>query len=100
MPAHNPECTGTYAGGRPVIISPNDDATYILRKYLPASAQEIALVASAASGAHELYWFIDGELYKKAKPGERIFYIPEAGIHKLTCSDDEGRASSQTLRIE
>jgi penicillin-binding protein 1C len=100
IPGHNPECTGTYAGDSPVIVSPNDDATYILRTYLPAASQEIALQASAASGASQLYWFVDGELYGRAKPGDKLFYIPKIGIHKLTCSDDEGRSSSVTLHIE
>jgi penicillin-binding protein 1C len=100
IPEHNPDCTGTYAGEGPVIISPNDDAVYVFRDHVPASEQEIVLEASAASGAHELYWFIDGELYKQAKPGEKVFYAPEPGIHKLVCSDEEGRSSSLTLRIE
>jgi penicillin-binding protein 1C len=100
VPEHNPDCSGTYAGDAPVIVSPNDDAIYVLRPYLPASLQEIALEASAASGASQLYWFIDGELYGRAKPGEKLFYIPKMGIHRLTCSDDEGRSSSLKLCIE
>jgi penicillin-binding protein 1C len=100
IPEHNPECTGTYAGEGPVIVSPNDDAVYVLRQHIPANEQEIALEASASAGAHELFWFIDGELFKQAKPGEKVFYAPEVGTHKLTCSDEEGRSSSLTLRVE
>ena len=57
------------------------------------------LDASAASGTKDLYWFIDGVLYGKIRPGERLFYIPQAGKHNIICSDDQGRSSSLELKI-
>ena len=100
IPEHNPECSGTYAGDRPVIISPNPDASYIIRSHLPLSLQGIALEASAAAGTREIYWFVDGELYGRARTGEKLFYTPVSGQHKLTCTDQEGRSSIVTFNIE
>jgi penicillin-binding protein 1C len=100
IPGHNPECTGKYAGDKPVIISPNSDVVYIVRDHVPLSLQEIAFEASAASGTPEVYWFIDGELFGRARPGEKLFYIPGTGKHKLTCTDGEGRSSSLTFKVD
>ena len=100
IPEHNPQCTGTYAGEKPVIISPVDDVTYIIRKYVPLSEQEITLEASVASSARTIFWFVDGELFGKVRPGEKLFYMPQTGDHKLVCSDDEGRSKSITIKIE
>ena len=99
VPIHNPDCRGTYYGDRPEITSPKPDVNYIIRDYLPASQQGILLDASAASGTKDLYWFIDGVLYGKIRPGERLFYIPQAGKHNIICSDDQGRSSSLELKI-
>jgi penicillin-binding protein 1C len=100
IPEHNPECTGALYGEKPIIISPNDDVIYFVRNYLPVELQQISLEASISGSAKNLFWFIDGELFGKSRPGEKLFYTPKIGIHKLTCSDDEGRSSSMVLKIE
>jgi penicillin-binding protein 1C len=98
IPEHNPSCTGTSSGDRPVIISPNEDILYIIREHLSPQQQGIMLDASVASGTKNIYWFVDGDLFGKAKPGQKLFLIPRRGIHELTCSDDRGR--STTIKIE
>jgi penicillin-binding protein 1C len=100
IPEHNPGCTGTYAGDRPVIFSPNEDVTYIIRSHVPLDDQGIPLEASVAAGAKKIFWFIDGELYAKTEPGEKLFYTPVAGSHKLICTDEEGRSSSLTFVVQ
>jgi penicillin-binding protein 1C len=100
IPPHYSDCTGSSRGDKPIIISPLPDVTYIVRDYIPLSDQEIALEASVASSAHEIYWFIDGVLFSKISAGEKVFYQPVSGIHKLTCSDEEGRSTSMTLNIQ
>jgi penicillin-binding protein 1C len=100
IPPHYADCTGSSHGDKPIIISPLPDVTYIVRDYIPLSDQEIALEASVASNAHEIYWFIDGVLFSKLGVGEKAFYRPISGVHKLTCSDEEGRSTSMTLTVQ
>ncbi|MCP4632482.1 MAG: penicillin-binding protein 1C [candidate division Zixibacteria bacterium] len=100
VPEHNPECNGTLAGDRPIIVSPKEDNVYILRRHLPLELQKILLEASVTSGSRYLYWFLDGELLGRVESGNRLFYTPEAGSHILTCSDDAGRSNSITLKVE
>lgn len=99
VPEHNPYCSGTSGGDRPVIISPNEEISYVIRKHIPFSQQGILLDASVASGTRTVYWFVDGVLYGKVNPGQKLFLIPEKGIHKLTCSDDRGRSTSISINI-
>jgi penicillin-binding protein 1C len=99
IPEHNPDCSGTSSGDRPVIISPNQEISYVIRDHLPLSQQSILLDASVASGTKDVYWFVDGVLYGTAKTGEKLFLIPEKGTHKLTCSDDRGRSTSININI-
>lgn len=99
IPEHNPVCTGTYAGDRPVIFSPTEDVTYIIRGHIPLADQGIPLEASIATGAKKMFWFIDGELYAQVSPGEKAFYTPVVGSHKLVCTDDEGRSSSLKFTV-
>ena len=100
IPEHNPFCTGAYAGVKPVIISPDKDVVYIIRHHVPLNQQGIPLEASVAAGTREVFWFVDGALYGKSIAGERLFYTPVSGMHRLTCTDSDGRSSSLTITIQ
>ena len=99
IPDHNPECTGSIYGDRPVIISPSEDMTYIIRSHVSKEQQGILLDATAAAGTKNIYWFIDGVLYGKARPGKTMFLYPQKGNHELTCTDDRGRSTSIKIEV-
>jgi penicillin-binding protein 1C len=99
IPDHNPECTGSIYGDRPVIISPSEDMTYIIRNHVSKHQQGILLDATAAAGTNNIYWFFDGVLYGKAKPGQTMFLYPQKGKHELTCTDDRGRSTSIKIEV-
>lgn len=99
VPQHNPDCRGTCYGDRPIINSPKPDVDYVIRTYVPIQQQGILLDASVTSGSNRIYWFVDGGLFGSVLPGAKIFYLPEPGYHNITCSDDQGRSSSITLKI-
>jgi penicillin-binding protein 1C len=100
VPVHNPDCRGASFGDRPIINSPREDAVYFIRDHIPLDLQRIMLDASSASGSGRLYWFIDGALYSTLRPGEKAFYTPEPGEHNIVCSDDQGRSSAVSIKID
>jgi penicillin-binding protein 1C len=100
IPIHDPDCQGMPRDNRPVITSPGADAIYVIRPHIPMKLQQIAFEASGASGTKQVYWFLDGELFCRAEPGEEVFYAPSPGDHKLICTDDAGRSASIEFRVE
>lgn len=95
-PQHNPECTAKFAEGGPKILSPSEDYEYFLEKN---SGQEILLLAASDSRVKTHYWYLNGQFYKKCKPGERIFFNPNEKDIRITCLDDKGRDGSVKIEI-
>lgn len=100
LPPLLPDWQGVAAGAPPVIRSPSEGCQYRLREGIPAEFQKICLEASAGNDVRKLYWFVDGRLLGTAAPGERLFYTPEPGRHRVVCQDDQGRSAEFALTIE
>lgn len=100
LPPLLPDWQGLTPGAPPVIRSPSQDCQYRLREGIPPEYQKICLEASAGTDIQKLYWFIDGRLLGTVKPGERLFYIPEVGKHRVVCQDELGRSSEFMLVVE
>ena len=96
-PQHNPNCTAKFAEGGPKILSPSEDYEYFLEKN---SGQEILLLAASDSRVKIHYWYVNEKFFKKTKPGERVFLIPEEKELKITCLDDKGRDGSVKVSIK
>jgi penicillin-binding protein 1C len=96
-PQHNPNCTAKFAEGGPKILSPSEDYEYYLEKN---SGQEILLLAASDSRVKTHYWYVNEKFFKKTKPGERVFFIPEDKKLKITCLDDKGRDESIRISIK
>jgi penicillin-binding protein 1C len=96
-PPHNPNCTAKFAEGGPKILSPSEDYEYFLEKN---SGQEILLLAASDSRVKTHYWYVNEKFFKKTKPGERVFFIPEEKELKITCLDDKGRDGRVKVSIK
>jgi penicillin-binding protein 1C len=99
LPPLLPEWQKILPGGAPVVRSPSADYIYQIRRGIPLEYQKICLEAAAGNDVRQLYWFIDGEFYGQTKPGERLFYLPEPGRHRVICQDDRGRSAEVKLEI-
>jgi penicillin-binding protein 1C len=99
IPEHNPLCRQGVNGPGPVIVSPSEDCHYIVRNGIPLQDQQILFHASVPNEINTIYWFVDGELLYKGRPGTPIFYTPEKGSHEVVCMDNEGRQSSRILVV-
>lgn len=95
IPPHNPNCDQVFREGAPIILSPRNGAEYLMEKNSP---EPILLQCQAASDVLRVHWYINDRYYRSAAAGERIFFQPEAGPVKISCSDDKGR--NRTIRIQ
>ncbi len=100
LPELLPDWQGLLPGTAPIIRSPSLDCQYRLREGIPLQFQKICCEASVGSDVQRIFWFIDGKLLGVVKPGERCFYTPEVGKHKLVCQDNLGRCTEVDLIIE
>ncbi|EHJ47247.1 penicillin-binding protein 1C [Solidesulfovibrio carbinoliphilus subsp. oakridgensis] len=98
-PEPEPGC-GAPAGEGPRIVSPSSATPYVFRRDAPAEFQRIALLADVPAGSRRLSWYVDGELAAQGLPGERLFWQPSPGAHRLVVADDQGRADAVTVRVE
>jgi penicillin-binding protein 1C len=100
LPPLLPDWQGLLPGSPPIIRSPSMDCQYRLREGIPLEYQKICCEASVSNDVQKVFWFIDGSLLGIARPGERMFYNPKVGRHRVVCQDDLGRSTSFTLMIE
>lgn len=88
MPAHNPECTKFLEGNPPKIVSPIDGREYLTIDEEPI---ELMLNCNVANDVKKVFWYVNNKFYIATKPTERVFFKPERGEVKISCSDDKGR---------
>ena len=88
IPPHNPGCEKVFYEAGPVIKSPDNGANYYISKEKPEPLQ---LQCQAGADVSKVYWYINNRFYKTAQAREKIFFVPDAGINKISCTDDKGR---------
>ena len=106
IPEHNPACSRAFQGTAPVITSLTDGKEYLLEKSAGKSssanrsntASELLLTCAAANDVQTVYWFVNDKLLRTATPQERVFFTPERGTVKVSCSDDKGRNTNIWIR--
>lgn len=96
IPPHNEHCTRIFNAEGPEIISPNADKEYLIDRESPA---EMQLACKATNDVEAVYWYINDQFYQKASPQQSIFFTPELGLVKISCSDDKGRNTDIQIRV-
>jgi penicillin-binding protein 1C len=96
VPTHNPQCPAIQNGKAPLITSLTDGAEYLL---IFGRKQQLMLSCSAENGVGKVYWYLNDRFYKAALPSEKVFFTPEAGTYKISCSDDRGRNSDVRVKV-
>ena len=97
IPPHNPECNRLSAIKQMLIISPLDQTEYLLNELEP---EPIALKCIAPDGVKWVYWAVNNKPLKKCEPGKTLFYMPEEGQLKISCSDDQGRNTDIHISVK
>ena len=94
-PPHNPVCTQMFADQPPVITTPVNNKEYLLEKN---AQQPLQLSCNAGADIASIFWYLNDVFYTKSKPSETVFFTPQEGDYKISCSDDKGR--NQDIRIQ
>jgi penicillin-binding protein 1C len=96
IPPHNPNCPNVKVAGAPLITSLTDGAEYLIFR---SRKQQLMLTCNAESGVGKVYWYLNDRFYKTAQPNEKVFFTPDAGNYKVSCSDDRGRNSDVFIKV-
>ncbi|HPT02807.1 MAG TPA: penicillin-binding protein 1C [Bacteroidales bacterium] len=96
IPPHNPACTKVFRQEGPLITSLTDGKEYII---YDGSKQQLLLTCAAGADVNKVYWYINDKFYKQAAPSEKVFFTPEPGKIKISCSDDKARNSDIRITV-
>ncbi len=101
IPEHNPDCSrAAGSGAAPSIISLSDGKEYVVEKKANGkAASELLLTCHAANDVRTVYWFVNDKFLRSASPEERVFFTPERGFVKVSCSDDKGRNTNIWINV-
>ena len=97
LPPHNPQCERIFQENAPQIVYPVDGSEYILDKN---DTQKLMLNAQVRNDVKEIYWYINDKLLQKSTPNIPIFFVPESGKIKISCSDDKGRNTDIFIKVK
>lgn len=97
IPAHNPDCERVFADGAPSITSPINNMEYLIDKL---DKQKMMLSANVASDVKKVFWYINDRLLTEADVKTPVFFEPEEGKIKISCSDDKGRNTDIEITVE
>lgn len=96
-PPHNPGCEKIFREGAPMIISPSANAEYLIDRKNPEPLQ---LGCTAGTDVDKVFWYINDRYYKSSQARDKIFFTPEEGPVKISCTDDKGRNRDIWIRVK
>lgn len=88
VPPHNLACTKVWPDKGPIIKSPQHRAEYLISKQHP---EPLLLECQPANDVAMVHWYINNKHYKTAPARDRVFFMPNEGQVKISCTDDKGR---------
>ncbi len=96
IPPHNPLCNRIYHNDNPVIASLTDGKEYML---YASARQQLQLAFTASPDVNKVFWYINDKFFKEALLGQKLFFTPDAGMIKISCSDDKGRNTDIQVKV-
>jgi penicillin-binding protein 1C len=58
------------------------------------------LVCNTGNDVSKVYWYINNKFYKSADAKSKIFFVPEEGPVKVSCTDDKGRNRDIWIKVK
>ncbi len=98
LPPHNPACTRWEDDQQdaPRIVSPSADKMYLIDQTAPP---QLELSCEVAPEVKTVYWYLNDVFFQASPAGKSIFFEPEIGMMKISCSDDKGRNHHIQIRV-
>ncbi len=96
IPSHNPDCERIFTENAPTINSPVNNLEYYIDKL---DKQKIMLSANVSSDVKSLFWYVNNKLLAETNSKSPVFYEPEEGKIKISCSDDKGRNTNIEINV-
>ncbi len=96
IPPHNKNCSRIFSLKPPAITSPTNGKEYIVEK---GQDQQLMLSCNADNEVKTVYWYINDRFFKSCGSTEKIFFVPEQGQVKISCSDDKGRNTNIVIKV-
>lgn len=96
IPQHNPNCEKIFKEGAPLITSPANGSEYLISKKHPEPLQ---LLCRTANDVSKVFWYINNKFYKTSEAGTKLFFVPEEGPVKISCTDDKGRNRDIWIKV-
>lgn len=96
VPEHNPACERIFDDQSPSINSLANGAHYIIDQ---EDNRKLQLSCSAYGDVRKVFWFVNDRFYEAAAVNQSIFFEPERGEVKISCTDDKGRNSDIRFKV-
>jgi len=97
VPEHNPNCTRVVRDNTLSIAYPVNGTEYLLMK---DESQKLKLQCSASNDVNLVYWYVNDKYIAQSKPNEAIFFNPDYGQLKISCTDDKGRIANIHITVK
>ncbi len=97
VPPHNPDCEKLFSENAPQITFPVNGSEYLISKENPEPLQ---LSCQVAGDVQEVFWYVNNRIFKKSAARSKIFFTPPSGQVKISCTDDKGRNTDISIRVE
>lgn len=88
IPPHYPNCEQVLAESGPAIVSPRHLYNYYISRSHP---EPLALECTPEADVSVVHWYINDKLFKTSPARQKVFYMPDIGKQKISCTDDKGR---------
>ncbi len=97
VPEHNPSCTRVASDNSLAIQYPVNGTEYLLMKN---ESHQLKLKCSASNDVNQVFWYVNDKYIAKAKPDEAVFFSPDNGNIKISCTDDKGRTTHIRISVK
>lgn len=97
IPSHNLQCEQVFKNDKPQILSPKNEFEYLISRKDPEPLQ---LQCRAGNDVSIVYWYIDNRFYKTTDVNSSVYFLPDEGPVKISCTDDKGRNKDVWIRVK
>ncbi len=97
IPEHNPACTRVVKDDALAIQYPVNGTEYLLMKN---ESHQIKLKCNASNDVNRVYWYVNDRYIATSKPSDAVFFMPDNGNLKISCTDDKGRTAHVRISVK